>query len=208
PMLLARSAEWWYAPNPEGAAAELRAGIDIYNATDRQPENNRMNWAALPPAWSALEQAIDVPKLGTFRVDHSNLGARVKLNDITAASRQPLGITFVDGFTGKSHHLSMVAPVAWCEKRQCRIRNCDWRRPTRRFIRAGARRRFIWGFAWTGSISRRRFRGGILWSTNCGGRGARTFASCFSRRFMRITRWGRCCMWRSSRRARWMWRGG
>jgi hypothetical protein len=117
PMLLARSAEWWYAPNPEGASVELRAGIDIYNAADRQPENNRINWAAFPPAWSALEQAIDIPKLGTFRVDHTNLGARIKLNDITPESRQPLAITFIDGFTGRSHHLQMLAPVAWCEKR-------------------------------------------------------------------------------------------
>ena len=59
-----------------------QVGIDIYNAADRQPENNRINWAALPTAWSALEQAIDVPKLGTFRVDHINLGARVKLSDV------------------------------------------------------------------------------------------------------------------------------
>jgi len=118
PMLLARSAEWWYAPNPDGPSVELRAGIDIYNAADREPENNRINWAALPPAWSALEQAIDVPRLGTFRVDHINLGARVKLSGVTATSRQSLVITFIDGFTGRSHHLQIVAPVAWCEKRQ------------------------------------------------------------------------------------------
>jgi len=118
PMLLGRSIEWWYAPDPQGVSAELRAGIDIYNAADRQPENNRINWASLPPAFTALEQALEVPKLGTFRVDHINLGARVKLNDVTPASRQPLAITFVDGFTGRSHHLQVMAPVAWCEKRQ------------------------------------------------------------------------------------------
>jgi len=118
PMLLARSAEWWFAPDPQGPRAEFRAGVDIYNAADRQPENNKINWAALPSAFSALEQALDVPRLGTFRVDHINLGARVKLNDITAASRQPMSITFVDGFTGRSHNLQIMAPVAWCEKRQ------------------------------------------------------------------------------------------
>jgi len=118
PMLLARSAEWWYAQNPEGPSAELRAGIDIYNAADRQPENNRINFSALPSAWTSLQQSLDIPRLGTFRVDHTNLGARVKLNDITSASRQPLVITFIDGFTGRSHHLQMAAPIAWCEKRQ------------------------------------------------------------------------------------------
>jgi hypothetical protein len=118
PMLLARTAEWWFAPNPEGPFVELRAGIDIYNAADRQPENNRIQWAALPPAWTALEPGLDISKLGTFHVDRVNLSARVKLSQVNAASRQPLAITFIDGFTGRPHQLQMVAPVAWCEKRQ------------------------------------------------------------------------------------------
>src|SRR5204863_4890359 len=69
PMLLARSAEWWYAADPANPSVELRAGIDVYNAADREPENNRLQWSGFPPAWSALEQGFDVPRLGTFRVD-------------------------------------------------------------------------------------------------------------------------------------------
>jgi hypothetical protein len=117
-MLLARTAEWWYVPDDEGPLVELRAGIDIYNAADRQPENNRLQWSALPPAWSAQQQGLDVPKLGTYRVDRVAVSAHLKLDQLVPASRQPLPLVFIDGFTGRPHHLQLIAPVAWCERRQ------------------------------------------------------------------------------------------
>lgn len=115
PVLLARSVDYEVADH--GRVVALRLGLDIYNAADRQPENNQLQWGAAPAGWTAPARTVNVPRLGVYNVDRFFLHARIDTDRITPESRQPVRITFIDGYSGKLHGLQVALPVAWCEFR-------------------------------------------------------------------------------------------
>lgn len=120
PLILGRTTDWLYsAPEPGGQPRiGLHLGIDIYNAAERQPVSNKLQWGALPEGWRETRAPLDIPKLGTYHVDRFSLPARISSDKIGPASRQPLKITFIDGYTSHYYFQHVVAPVAICEHRQ------------------------------------------------------------------------------------------
>ena len=115
PVLLGRAIEYDVAD--QGRIVALRLGVDIYNAADRQPENNQLQWGPAPAGWMAPQAPVKVPRLGVYHVDRFFLSAQVDADRVTPESRQPVKVTFVDGYTGKLHSLQVAAPISWSEYR-------------------------------------------------------------------------------------------
>jgi hypothetical protein len=118
PLLMARSAEWsaGVVDSMGNRWLNLRLGVDIYNAADRQPDNNSIQWATVPDGWAVRRQSVEVPRLERFSINRAVLEAQVALGRLTPASQRPVKIAFQDGFTGKPYMLEAVVPVARCER--------------------------------------------------------------------------------------------
>lgn len=117
PLVLARATEWTYSRENGRGVAGLKLALDIYNATDRQPENNRLSWSSVPEGWRVDTLPVEVPKLGTYQVHRHSLTARLELDQLTAESRKPVKITYVDGYSGTAQTRLAMIPAAWCERR-------------------------------------------------------------------------------------------
>jgi len=124
PLLVARSTEFRLMQE-NSPIVDLRLGIDIYNAADQQPEKNRLHWTSVPDAFLSKVPPLELPQLGTYTVNRFFLNTRVDFNKLTPASRQPLKVTFTDGFTGRAYSTSMIVPVAWSEQRQGPVPRLD-----------------------------------------------------------------------------------
>src|SRR5207248_3113132 len=118
PLLMGRTAEWSLGKTAQGQrVAGLHLGIEIYNAADRTAEKSTLQFSALPESSDTIQGPVDVPRLGTYHVDRFFLDARVMLEQLVTASRQPLKIAFIDGYSGRIHHLQLSAPAALCQRR-------------------------------------------------------------------------------------------
>lgn len=119
PLLMARNVDWALGVlDMEGNSwLNLTLGIDVYNAADRQPDKNTLQWTGVPEAWSVPRKISEVPKLSTYTVRRFPLEARINLDQITPATRQPVKLMFVDGHTNKPFPLELMLPVAWSERR-------------------------------------------------------------------------------------------
>lgn len=131
PVLIARSARWTIdppdatpaddaaAPRPTAATrgtwVTLNFGIDVYNASDTTPYKNLLRWdAAVPGAgWQIRpEPPVEVPRLQTYHVEPASISARFNLDRVSAAALEPLGLTFVNGFTSRAYPFQARLPVA------------------------------------------------------------------------------------------------
>ena len=52
--------------NP-GAWVDLKFSIDIYNASETTPDQNRLRWAQLPAGWEIKPQELQVPRSEPYR---------------------------------------------------------------------------------------------------------------------------------------------
>ena len=73
-MLMGRGAQWGWnndPPNPgqPGTWVNLNFSLDIYNASETTPDQNRLHWGPLVPAgWEIHPQEVPVPRLETYHV--------------------------------------------------------------------------------------------------------------------------------------------
>ncbi|CAN5672516.1 hypothetical protein BH09PLA1_BH09PLA1_26580 [soil metagenome] len=95
----------------------VRLGIDIYNAADRSPFGNSLQFASVPAGWMHSPRPITVDELGTYHVQRFALGGQIEPTQLRNTDRKPVEITFTDGFTKKQSNVRMVIPAAMCDRR-------------------------------------------------------------------------------------------
>jgi hypothetical protein len=128
PVVIGRRTQWELTgprTQPSGRAygnwLTLNFGVDVYNASDTTPAQNQLRWDA-PPQDSGWEvrprEPVEVPRLLTYHVQPVAIRARFNLDRLTPASRQPLGLTFVSGFSGTSYRFPVRLPVAATDRRE------------------------------------------------------------------------------------------
>jgi hypothetical protein len=127
PVAMGRTVTWFLdtAPRTGGAPAgpriDVRLGIDIYNAADRMPDRNTLEFSGVPSGWHHRPQPTFIDQLGTYHVRRFAMGATVEPIEVRNTDRKPVEITFTDGFTNKKSKMAMVLPVAASERREGRL---------------------------------------------------------------------------------------
>ncbi len=120
PLLMVTQTRWLWDALAGGNWISLKLGIDIYNASDDTPDQNRLGWTAIPDpsGWQMRPQPISIPALSTYQVRREYLNAKFDLNRINNRNAQPLAVTFTNGFTNKSWEIKFDLPVASSDQRQ------------------------------------------------------------------------------------------
>jgi hypothetical protein len=121
PVIMGRSAQWLFAPPPGGMGppgVDLRLGIDIYNASDRTPDENALQWTDGPAGWHWRPQATAIPQLATYHVRRFSMDAHVEPSEVSNTDHKPSAITFTDGFTRQQSTVMMMLPLAISERRE------------------------------------------------------------------------------------------
>ena len=120
PLLLGRSTEWGWGPRGGDGRnwVSLRFGVDVYSAIEQEQGQNKIEWTALPEGWDARGAVTEVPRLSAGHVARFPMVARIDLNQVTAATRRPVRLTFEDGFNSRRSSTQFVVPVAVSERRQ------------------------------------------------------------------------------------------
>ena len=124
PFILPRVAQWLWETPQEASADErvfVRLGVDIYNAGDNRPTDNLLQWDSASAGWEFQPQPFVIGSLQTYWVQRFSLEARVDLDNVTAESRQPLEISFVDGYTRDEYRSQAILPVAVSDRREGRL---------------------------------------------------------------------------------------
>ncbi len=118
PLLLARRTTW-SALDLGGSSPQLKLllDVDIYNASDSTPDDNLLAWTAAPSGWQVRPQAQTVSALPTYQVRSAQVEAAVDLSRLSPATRQPVELTFTQGFTRRQTPVRLVLPVAASERR-------------------------------------------------------------------------------------------
>jgi hypothetical protein len=116
---MGRTTEWNALRDKDGGrSVALRLGLDIYNAAEQEPEKSRLYWTVVPDAWKSQVAPVEIPQLGTYTINRFFMNNQIALGRLSPASRQPIKITYTDGYTGRAYTVQLVAPVAACEERQ------------------------------------------------------------------------------------------
>ena len=110
-LLLARTTDWGYALGDDQWLT-LNLGLDIYNASDTQPDQNHLQWTSVPRGWEVKPQPATVSALATYRVDRLSAQARFNLEALDAKDHHPAEITFTNGFNNQESKVQFVLPVA------------------------------------------------------------------------------------------------
>jgi hypothetical protein len=121
PYLLPRSAQWTWddlSQSNGGLNAFLRLGVDIYNAGDNRPLDNQLQWTSAGDGWEYKPQPVAIGALQTYWVQRFAMTARVNLANITPGTRNPVEITFVDGYTKNTYPAQVMLPVATSVRRE------------------------------------------------------------------------------------------
>jgi hypothetical protein len=125
PYVLPRSAQWmWDDPTQSNGDpwAFLRLGVDIYNAADSRPEDNQLQWLGAGDGWEFKPEPSAIGSLRTYWVQRFAMTARVNLSKIDSTSRQPISLTFVDGYTKAAYPAQAMLPVATSVRREGDLR--------------------------------------------------------------------------------------
>jgi hypothetical protein len=120
PTILGRATQW----NIDTLARtgdpplDLRLGIDLYNASDMPPDNNSLTWTQLPEGWQVRPQPLMIPALAPYHVERVNVEAQIDPSRIPPGSsaRQPVQLTFINGYTKSPTNVRMILPVANSER--------------------------------------------------------------------------------------------
>jgi hypothetical protein len=113
---MSRTADWGVALGGDGNVLNLRLGVDVYNASDANADQNLIQWgnaqsATAPAGWRVTPQPASVPPLRPYHVDRFTMNAEFDLTKIDAKDRRPAEITFIDGFSKRTSSLQFVLPV-------------------------------------------------------------------------------------------------
>jgi hypothetical protein len=122
PVIMGRSVRW-YMDRAGRADAQIAAtlGIDIYNAADRTPDRNLLEFSGVPAAWHHRPQPVKIDQLATYHVARFNLDSTIEPAEIRNADNRPVQITFTDGFTRKHSITRMMLPVAGSDRREGKL---------------------------------------------------------------------------------------
>jgi hypothetical protein len=125
PVIMGRAVRWLWddlgeagdrKPNTGPRVLNLRLGVDIYNASDSTPDRNLLRWSAPSPGWEVRPQPVEIPKLEVYNVRRETLEARFDLTRLTPEARQPVEVTFTNGFNAERRStVRLVLPVATSE---------------------------------------------------------------------------------------------
>lgn len=119
PILCGRTVQWGLSPADKmGHLLDVRVGIDIYNASETRPDNNILQWTALPPSWKVQPQPTAIPALATYQVRRFDLDGRLDLDQLKPGQPLPVELTFTNGYTGDKTPVKMVLPVAASDRRE------------------------------------------------------------------------------------------
>jgi hypothetical protein len=124
PGLLIRSIQWTRSddPNPPGQNwITARVGVDLYNPSDQVSNSNQLLWGELPQGWNATAQPVIIPSPAQYQVQRIIITGRFDLNQITAASREPMELMYIDGFSQQAFPCRSVLPVAVSQRRQRKL---------------------------------------------------------------------------------------
>lgn len=122
PILLSQSVQWLVDPirgGPGETWLGVRLGIDMYNASDSTPDQNTLQWTSLPAGWQETRpQPVSISALAGYQVARFFLNGRFNAEAISPASRRPVEVTFVNGFSKQNSLLKTILPVAASERRE------------------------------------------------------------------------------------------
>lgn len=120
PVIMGRTTLWGYESQGQQRWADLRLGVDIYNASDSTPDENSLTWMTMPDQspWQIRPQPIPVPALATYRVQRSDVDARVDLAKLWKAERRPVQLVFTNGHNRNTTPVNLILPVAATDRRE------------------------------------------------------------------------------------------
>jgi hypothetical protein len=129
PTLLASSAQWRWnrSPLPAGPTdsqtppdhwIDAKIDLNLFNPSQDMEPGNQLQWSTGPAGWEQHPPAVDLPGLLQYQVDTCSLTARFDLDKISAGSREPIELSFVDGDTGQTVPCKLRLPVAVSQRRQ------------------------------------------------------------------------------------------
>ncbi len=125
PTLVATGVQWIWDTDPgasnvpaPGAWIDARVDVDLFNPAPDMATGGSLQWTVADGGFEIHPQPIDVPALAQYQVKPVTTTARFDLNKISADSRQPLQLSYIDGFTGQTVPCRFVLPVATSERRQ------------------------------------------------------------------------------------------
>ena len=91
---------------PQGAIV----GIDIYNGTDRLPDQNSLEFDSVPVGWHHRPQPKPIPQLGTYHVQRFDLEATIEPTELRNNQRQPVNVIFTDGYSQRNSRYRCFCP--------------------------------------------------------------------------------------------------
>jgi len=124
---MSRTADWGIALGGDGNVLNLRLGVDVYNASDANADQNQVQWgnaesATAPTGWRVSPQPTSIPPLRPYYVDRFTMNAEFDLTKIDAKDRRPAEITFVDGFSKRKSNLQFILPVRASDRQRPGLR--------------------------------------------------------------------------------------
>jgi hypothetical protein len=116
-LVMPRTAEWGFSPG-NANLLNVIVGLDIYNASDTKPDQNRLQWTVPPQGtgWEASPQPVTLPALSTYRVSRFAAEAKLNLELLDTRNPRPAEITFTNGFNNATSKLPFVLPAAGCDR--------------------------------------------------------------------------------------------
>lgn len=124
PVLAGSSATWTLGepPNPgEPNLLLLRLTVDVYNASDVRPEQNQLEFAAVPRGWEVRPQPVPIPALAQYRVQPFAIAAKVNPLRVNDRTHAPVALAFTQGYSRDRTETRMVVPLANAYRREGRL---------------------------------------------------------------------------------------
>ena len=110
-IMMGRTTDWGYAPGSD-KTINLTLGLDIYNASDTRPDQNRLQWTAPPRGFNVDPRPVTLPALATYRVERFGTQASFDLAALDVKDRTPAEILFTNGENNRESRAHFVIPVA------------------------------------------------------------------------------------------------
>ncbi len=124
PVILPRSTIWTVGtpdPGSVGPWVNLKLGLDIYNASDTNLDQNELRFSKGVPGWIYLPPPVTIPKLTVYEVSRHYLNARVDPLRARLAEHAPVQVEFRSGFSGRTTPVDFVAPVSQSMRRTANL---------------------------------------------------------------------------------------
>jgi hypothetical protein len=124
PVVAGSSAVWTLGepPNPgEPHLMLLRLTVDIYNASDVRPDQNQLEFSAVPRGWEVRPQPVPIPALAQYRIQPFAMAAKVNPASVNDRSHAPVALAFTQGYSRDRTETRMIVPLANAYRREGRL---------------------------------------------------------------------------------------